>query len=106
MRDSEDSSSLRNPLWDAYRTRTCESHAGPQKIVIRIGEPNPLLDALLREHARSSWCCITAWNPAGDRETWGLGVENGRYEELPAAASQLERGEGEKSNGHTARAAR
>jgi len=56
-------------LLAAYqRTRFC-ADTGQGRIVIRVGEDCPVLDALLRARGYVTWAYITAFNPGSIRLT-------------------------------------
>lgn len=51
-------------LIDAYLHTTY--HVFEPAIIIRIGEPSPALDDLLKQHRQAGWAFITAFNPASE----------------------------------------
>jgi hypothetical protein len=54
-------------LRDHYLRTTYRVTEVDPPIDIRIGEPCPLLDALLEKHAAHAWVFITAWNPGSKK---------------------------------------
>jgi hypothetical protein len=48
---------------EVYRATTYRVEGPDGNIDVRIGAPNPVLDALLRTLAVKEWAFITAWNP-------------------------------------------
>lgn len=54
-------------LETAFRNTTYGVDHPDGAIAIRIGEPCPRLDALLREYGKTHWAYVTAWNPRSQK---------------------------------------
>ena len=59
---------LRPDLVEAYRRALYVVHGEPE-LVIRVGEPNADLDALLMEHGAQTAAFVTAANPEGEQQS-------------------------------------
>ena len=59
---------LRPDLVEAYRRALSVVHGEPE-LVIRVGEPNADLDALLTEHGAQTAAFVTAANPEGEQQS-------------------------------------
>ena len=57
---------LGRPLVEVYQATRYQAHLPQGKLVLRHGEPAPLLDGLL-DPAAPWWAFITAWNPGSRR---------------------------------------
>jgi hypothetical protein len=73
-------------VMEAYRNAEYVVFAEP-RVVLRVGENNPQLDALLRSEGASSAAFVTAANPRGERRSdMENGVANAALQNFVAAA--------------------
>jgi hypothetical protein len=73
-------------LLDAYRNAEYVVFADPH-VVMRVGEMNPQLDALIRAEGASTAAFVTAANPRGERRSdMENGVANAALQNFVAAA--------------------
>src|SRR5512138_2788454 len=78
--------SLSPPLLEAYRNADYIVFSDP-RVVLRVGERNPELDALMAAEGKTSAAFITAANPRGDkRSDIENGVANAALQSYVAAA--------------------
>lgn len=56
-------------MWSAYLETTYVAAVGEGERSIRVGQDEPWLEALLSAHHCTSWCFVTAWNPASTQMT-------------------------------------
>lgn len=75
-------------LWQIYRQTDYQVVVPQGTISIRVDEPSPALDVLLREHAAGEWAFITAHNPGSEP----LSLEHNQQLAAQLAASVLARG--------------
>jgi hypothetical protein len=54
-------------LTEAYRQTSFRADTPRGPLCLRIGLPNPVLDALLESQGVRSWAYVTAWNPGSMR---------------------------------------
>lgn len=78
-------------LINAYRNTSY--NVFEPKISIRIGETNPVLDALLREYDCTEWAYITAYNPFSEVLSEEENME--RHKQLKATLKEYALFEGE-----------